>query len=89
MSTTFSVPVWWEIRSMSANGSLKRRDPAGGVTQPCVHVDVAEPDVGGGLEGTAGGVGEAEFVLLRLGVKDGVAAVGEFANGSGGGGVLW
>jgi hypothetical protein len=53
---------------MSANGSLKRRDPAGGVTQPCVQVDVAEPDVGGGLEGTAGGVGEAEFVLLRLGV---------------------
>lgn len=74
---------------MSANGSLNRRDPAGGETQPCVHVEVAEPDVGGGFEGTAGGVGETESVLLRLGVKDGVAVVGELEKGSGGGGVLW
>jgi hypothetical protein len=73
---------------MSAKGSLKRCDPLAGVTQPCVQVDVAAAEVAGGLDGRTGGVGEATIVLLKLGVKDGVAAEGEFANGSGGGGVL-
>jgi hypothetical protein len=43
---------------MMPSGSVNRRVFAGGVTQPLTQVAEATPEVGGGVSGTAGGVGE-------------------------------
>lgn len=43
---------------MTVSGALNSADPGVGDTQPLTHDDDAAPEVGSGVEGVAGGVGE-------------------------------
>src|SRR5581483_8243175 len=69
MSVTTSGPWTPVVRRMIPSGWVNRGDPAGGVTQPCTHDEVAGPIVGGGDAGGGGG-GRGEDVIEVVGIGE-------------------
>src|SRR5437764_110215 len=79
MSTTLSRPATPVAFRITVSGVRQRLEPCAGVDQPPSHVALAGPNLGGGLAGSAGGVGAGVDTATELGGSGlglGIASVG-------------
>ena len=77
MSTTLSRPATPAAFRITASGVSHRLESRAGVDQPPSHVALAGPNLGGGLAGSAGGVGGGVETATELGGSGlGIASVG-------------
>src|SRR2546427_4840275 len=77
MSTTLSRPATPVAFRITASGVSQRLDPWAGVDQPPSHVALAGPNLGGGVAGSAGGVGGGVETAIELGGSGlGIESVG-------------
>src|SRR5438876_11956570 len=67
MSTTLSRPATPVALRITASGVSQRLEPCAGVDQPPSHVALAGPNLGGGVAGSAGGVGGGVETAIELG----------------------
>src|SRR3989454_4044388 len=76
MSTTLSRPATPAAFRITASGVSHRLESRAGVDQPPSHVAFAGPNVGGGVAGSAGGVGGGLETVIELGGSGlGIASV--------------